>query len=150
MKGKHFLDTSFVYKLLIAKNDQLTHEQQEQERKSQMKEMIESMNLLLEELRKYKSLDNKTINQLRLDVNQVQLPYAYFLPDISQVRSIRLTSRRIVVIFFSCSSLSIRKNRLSVIPMIVCKHGSTWKIGHLINDISTTICNQNSSTNFIS
>ena len=100
MKGGHYLDRSFVYKILIPKNDQLTHEQQQQQRKSQMKEMIESMNLLLEELRKHKSLDNKTINQLRLDASQVQLPYAYFLPDISQVRSVRLTSRRIVVIFF--------------------------------------------------
>ena len=68
-----------------------------------MKEMMESMNLLLEELRKHKLLDNKTINKLRLHASQVQLPCAYFLPDISQVRSIRLTSRRIVVIFFSCS-----------------------------------------------
>ena len=110
MKGEHYLDRSFVYKILIAKNDQLTHEEQQQERKSQMKEMIESMNLLLEELRKHKSLDNKTINQLRLDASQVQLPYAYFLPDISQVRSIRrLISRRSLVIFFSCSSSSIRK-----------------------------------------
>ena len=40
-----------------------------------MKEMIESMNLLLEELRKHKSLDNKTINQLRLDPNHVQLSF---------------------------------------------------------------------------
>ena len=111
MKGEHFLDRSFVYKILISKNDQLTHEQQQQERNTQMKEMIESMNLLLEELRKRKSSDSKTINQLRLDASQVQLPYAYFLPDISQVRSIRqLTSRRIVIIFiFPCSSSSVRK-----------------------------------------
>ena len=100
MKGEHCLDRSFVYKILIAKNDQLSHEQQQQERNTQMKEMIESMNLLLEELRKHKSLDNKTINRLRLDPNHVQLPYAYFLPDISQVRCVRLTSGRIVVILF--------------------------------------------------
>ena len=99
MKGEHYLDRSFIYKILIAKNDQLSHEQQQQERNTQMKEMIESMNLLLEELRKHKSLDNKTINQLRLDPNQVQLLYAYFLPDISQVRCVRLTSRRSLVIF---------------------------------------------------
>ena len=109
MKDEHYLDRSFVYKILIAKNDQLSHEQQQQERNTQMKEMIESMNLLLEELRKHKALDNKTVNQLRLDASQVQLPYAYFLPDIAQVRSIRLTSRQIVVIFFSCSSSSVRK-----------------------------------------
>ena len=38
-KGEHYLDRSFVYKILIAKNDQLTHEQQQQqqERKTQMK-----------------------------------------------------------------------------------------------------------------
>ena len=110
MKGEHYLDKSLVYKILIAKNDQLSHEQQQQERKSQMKEMIESMNLLLEELRKHKSLGNKTINQLHLDVNQVQLPYAYFLPDIFQVRSIRLTSRRIVVIFFRVHCRLLRKS----------------------------------------
>ena len=107
MKGAHYLDRSYVYKILIAKNDQLSHEQQQQQqqRKTQMKEMIESINLLLEELRKHKSLDNKTINRLRLDPNQVQLPYAYFLPDILQVRSVRLTSRRNFVIFFVCIAI---------------------------------------------
>ena len=102
----------FIIKLIPMKKynyDQLSHEQrqqqQQQQRKTQMKEMIESINLLLEELRKHKSLDNKTINRLRLDPNQVQLPYTYFLPDISQVRSVRLTSRRSFVIFFVCIAI---------------------------------------------
>ena len=69
MKGEHYLDRSFVYEILIAKHDQLSHEQQQQERNTQMKEMIESMNLLLEELKRHKSLDDKTINQLRLDAS---------------------------------------------------------------------------------
>ena len=47
--------------------------------------MIESMNILLEELRKHKSLDNDTIDTLRINANKLKVPYAYFLPDISKV-----------------------------------------------------------------
>ena len=104
MKGERYLENSNAYKVLICKNDEISHEEQQQQIKTQLKEMIESMNLLLEELRKYKSLDNKTIDRLRLDLSKVQLPYAYFLPDISKVRYNKWTSLLILlnVLVYGC------------------------------------------------
>ena len=51
--------------VLIYENHEISHEQQQI--KTGLKEMIESMNLLLEELRKHEALDNKTIGRVCLE-----------------------------------------------------------------------------------
>lgn len=78
-----YMVRSDAYKVLISKADEGSNNQQIQ---NDMKEMIDSMNILLEDLRKHKSLDYDAINKLLIDTNKVKLPYLYFLPDISKVK----------------------------------------------------------------
>ena len=72
-----------AYKLLIGKQDENTNEQHMQ---SELKELVDSMNILLESLQRHKSLDKDTIKRLFVDINKIQLPHLYFLPDVSKVR----------------------------------------------------------------
>ncbi|CAF1023286.1 unnamed protein product [Rotaria magnacalcarata] len=56
-----------------------------QQWQTELNQMVESMNLLLESLKNHESLNLDLYNGLLVDASKVKLPYLYFLPDVSKV-----------------------------------------------------------------
>ena len=82
-KADDFLTTTDAYKALLT----LEEGNHGQQFRSEFSEMIDSINSALGILKRRKALDHETVDWLRLDPAKVQLPYLYFLPDISKVSS---------------------------------------------------------------
>lgn len=109
-KASEYLTRSDAYKLVKAKdieNDMQT----DQLLQNDLKEMIESMNYLLDNLKQHKSLDDDTVQSLQVDESKIKLPELYFLPDVSKF------------------------NEVSLVPYITSKHSPTWKIAKFLNKI---------------
>jgi DNA-binding transcriptional regulator GbsR (MarR family) len=71
-----------TYQVLIALNEDLYEEQLSHE----FNQMIESINMALDTLKIRNALDQETVQRLHIDPTKVQIPYLYFLPDLSKVR----------------------------------------------------------------
>ncbi|CAF4640625.1 unnamed protein product [Rotaria socialis] len=80
-KAYDYVSKSDAYKMLLNKDK----DNDGQEWQVQLKEMIESINLLLESLKNHKAINIDLFNRLLVDARKVKLPYLYFLPDISKV-----------------------------------------------------------------
>ncbi|CAF3826272.1 unnamed protein product [Rotaria sp. Silwood1] len=76
-----------------------------------LKDMIESMNSLIEKLKTHKSIKDDLYNRLVADPTKVKLPYLYFLPNVS------------------------KDNTTTLVPFITSKYSSTWKIGKYLNQL---------------
>ncbi|CAF3411863.1 unnamed protein product [Rotaria socialis] len=76
-----------------------------------LKDMLDSIDLLLAALKHNRSIDAETYNRLRIDPSQVKLPQLYFLTDLAD---------------FATSGLKL---------MIVAKDSATWKIGLYLDQL---------------
>jgi hypothetical protein len=83
-KADDYLAKTDTYKLLITIYD----ESNEQPMHDEFKEMIESINFALETLEKRNAVDKDLFDRLHVNASKVELPYLYFLPDISKVRNL--------------------------------------------------------------
>lgn len=81
-----YLAMSEDYKCILNPTENQSNPSTTKNYQNDLKDMIESMNLLLESLKNHKSIDKDTYNKLLIDPRKVKLPYIYFLPDISQVK----------------------------------------------------------------
>ena len=79
-KANKYLLKSDAYELLSIKSNK------DQQVPKEVKEMMTTINKLLEQLKENKSLDKKTIDSFLIDPDTIKLPYLYFLPDVSKVR----------------------------------------------------------------
>ena len=104
-KADHYLNTTDAYKLLLT----LDEDNDKQQFWREFNEMVHSINSSLDLLKRRKALDQATVNRLRPDPTKVQLPYLYFLPDVSNA------------------------GEVSLMPMIPSRSSVTWKIGQYIN-----------------
>ena len=80
-KANDYLLKSDAYKVLLNKDK----ENDGQPWQAELKQMVESMNLLLESLKNHKAINIDLYNRLLVDASKVKLPCLYFLPDISKV-----------------------------------------------------------------
>ena len=80
-KANDYLLKSDAYKVLLNKDK----ENDDQPWQAELKQMEESMNLLLESLKNHKAINIDLYNRLLVDASKVKLPCLYFLPDISKV-----------------------------------------------------------------
>ncbi|CAF4709716.1 unnamed protein product, partial [Rotaria socialis] len=96
-----------------------------QQWETELKQMVESLNLLLESLKNHKAVSIDLYNRLLVDASKVKLPYLYFLPDVS------------------------KENEISLVPYITSQHSATWKIGKYLNELLRPFVDKNiSSTTF--
>ena len=80
-KANDYLLKSDAYKVLL----NIDKENDGQPWQAELKQMEESMNLLLESLKNHKAINIDLYNRLLVDASKVKLPCLYFLPDISKV-----------------------------------------------------------------
>ncbi|CAF2104345.1 unnamed protein product [Rotaria magnacalcarata] len=106
-KAIDYLTKSDAYKLLFSKDK----EDGNQRWYIEFKEMICSMNVLLENLRKHKAVNEDLYNRLLLDTIKVKVPYLYFLPDVS------------------------KENGISLVPHVSSHSTATYKIGKYLNEL---------------
>ena len=86
-KAEKYLAKTDDYKRLITPTDSQVNPTEQLQ--NELTDMIDSMNTLLDTLKQHKSVDNNTINKLRVDPSKVKLPYISFLPDIAKVRHMK-------------------------------------------------------------
>ncbi|CAF4330785.1 unnamed protein product [Rotaria sp. Silwood2] len=89
-----------------------------QEWKNENKEMIDSMNFLLEQLKNHKAITNDIYEQLLINIDKVQLQDLYFLPDIS------------------------KENQILLVPYIVTHHSATTKLGKILHQVLQPFVNK--------
>ncbi|CAF4090589.1 unnamed protein product [Rotaria sordida] len=106
-KADRYLTRSDDYEILININD----ETNEKPLDGALKEMIESMNSLLEKLKTHKAIKDDLYQQLVADPKKVKIPYLYFLPNISN------------------------ENDISLVPIITSRSSATWEIGKYLNQL---------------
>ncbi|CAF2243612.1 unnamed protein product, partial [Rotaria magnacalcarata] len=116
-KAYDYLSKSDAYKVLLNKDKGNSGQQWQ----GQLKEMVESMNLLLESLKNHKAINIDLFNRLLVDASKVKLPCLYFLPDIS------------------------KENEISLVPYITSKHSATWRIGKYLNELLRPFVDKNLS-----
>ncbi|CAF5140036.1 unnamed protein product, partial [Rotaria magnacalcarata] len=80
-KAYDYLSKSDAYKVLLNKDKDNGGQQWQIE----LKQMVESMNLLLESLKNHKAVNIDLFNRLLVDASKVKLTCLYFLPDVSKV-----------------------------------------------------------------
>ncbi|CAF3383452.1 unnamed protein product [Rotaria socialis] len=80
-KAYDYVSKSDAYKVLL-KKDKGNGDQKWQ---TELNQMVESMNLLLESLKNHEFLNVDLYNGLLDDASKVKLPCLYFLPDVSKV-----------------------------------------------------------------
>ncbi|CAF1204862.1 unnamed protein product, partial [Rotaria magnacalcarata] len=78
---------------------------------TELNQMVESMNLLLESLKNHKVVNIDLFNRLLVDASKVKLPCLYFLPNVS------------------------KENEISLVPYITSQHSATWKISKYLNEL---------------
>ncbi|CAF2234943.1 unnamed protein product, partial [Rotaria magnacalcarata] len=123
-KAYDYVSKSDAYKVLLNKDKGYGGQQWQTE----LNQMAESMNLLLESLKNHESLNVDLFNRLLVDASKVKLPYLYFLPDVS------------------------KENEISLVPYITSKHSATWRISKYLNELlrpfvdkilsTTTFCDE--------
>ncbi|CAF1279138.1 unnamed protein product [Rotaria sordida] len=106
-KADRYLTRSEDYEVLI----NITDETNEKTLDLSIKEMIDSMNSLLEKLKTHKAIKDDLYKQLIADPNKIKLPHLYFLPNISN------------------------ENDISLVPIITSRFSATWKIGKYLNQL---------------
>ncbi|CAM2711106.1 unnamed protein product [Rotaria socialis] len=117
-KAYDYLSKSDAYKVLLNKDTDNGGQQWQIE----LKQMVESMNLLLESLKNHKAVNIDLFNRLLVDASKVKLPYLYFLPDVS------------------------KENEISLVPYITSQHSATWRIGKYLNELLRPFVDKNLST----
>ncbi|CAF3235064.1 unnamed protein product [Rotaria socialis] len=117
-KAYDYLSKSDAYKALLNKDKDNGGQQWQTE----LNQMVESMNLLLESLKNHKAVNIDLFNRLLVDASKVKLPYLYFLPDVS------------------------KENEISLVPYITSKHSATWRIGKYLNELLRPFVDKNLST----
>jgi hypothetical protein len=76
-----------TYEVLMTMNkEEEEEENSEQQLKIKLNQIIESINWALGVLKNRSDLKADIVKKLRIEPSQVQLPYLYFLPDVSKVR----------------------------------------------------------------
>ena len=83
-----FMEKTDIFKVLITMDE----ENNELYLHNELYEMYESMNFILETMHKKNAIDDDLFERLRVNASKVNLPYLYFLPDVSKVRNTPLTS----------------------------------------------------------
>ncbi|CAF4967921.1 unnamed protein product, partial [Rotaria socialis] len=106
-KAYDYVSKSDAYKVLLNKDKGYGGQQWQTE----LNQMAESMNLLLESLKNHESLNVDLYNGLLVDASKVKLPYLYFLPDVS------------------------KENEISLVPYITSQHSATWRISKYLNEL---------------
>ncbi|CAF4567441.1 unnamed protein product [Rotaria sp. Silwood2] len=106
-KADKYLTRSDEYKVLI----NMDEESNEQPLHTALKNMIESMNSLLEQSKTHKAIKEDLYNRLVVDPTKVKLPNLYFLPNVS------------------------KENDITLVPIITSKQSATWKIGKYLNQL---------------
>ena len=87
-KMDDFMEKTGIFKVLLTMDE----ENNEQYLHNELYEMYESMNFILETMHKKNAIDGDLFERLRVNASKVNLPYLYFLPDVSKVRNTPLTS----------------------------------------------------------
>ncbi|CAF4799391.1 unnamed protein product, partial [Rotaria sp. Silwood2] len=80
VKADKYLTKSEEYKVLI----NMDEESNEQPLHTALKNMMESMNSLLEQLKTHKAIKEDLYKRLVVDQTKVKLPNLYFLPNVSK------------------------------------------------------------------
>jgi hypothetical protein len=81
-KANDYLAKTDAYKILITMDENNLDDW-----RNELNNMIDSMNFILETMHKKNALDDDLFNRLRIDASKVELPHLYFLPDVSKVRN---------------------------------------------------------------
>lgn len=81
-QANEYLLKSDVYKVFTSRNN----ENNGHHLQNELKEMNETINFLLGDLKRCDAFDNEIYNRLLIDESKVKLPYIYFLPDVSKVK----------------------------------------------------------------
>ncbi|CAF4595695.1 unnamed protein product, partial [Rotaria sp. Silwood2] len=89
-KVNKYLTRSDEYKVLI----NMDEENNEQPLYTALKNMIEPINSLLEQLKTHKAIKDDLYNRLVADPNKVKLPYLYFLPNVFKGRQILIITSK--------------------------------------------------------
>ncbi|CAF4608751.1 unnamed protein product, partial [Rotaria sp. Silwood2] len=106
-KADKYLTKSEEYKVLINMDEEIN----EQPLHTALKNMMESMNSLLEQLKTHKAIKEDLYKRLVVDPTKVKLPNLYFLPNVS------------------------KENDITLVPIITSKLSATWKIGKYLNQL---------------
>ncbi|CAF3392411.1 unnamed protein product [Rotaria socialis] len=107
-KAFDYLTKCDAWKCIITK----ANDTKDSKWRDEVKEIIETMNFLLETLKQRKFIQTDLYNRLIIDPKKVILPYADFLPDVSS-----------------------KTNEIVVVPYIVLRNSPTWKIAKYITDL---------------
>lgn len=92
-KSNAYLINNDAYRVLMT----ISEENTEQQIQIEINEMIESMNMALDILKRRKALNQDVIKRITIDKTKVRVPHLYFLPDVSNVR---LPSVNLIIIFY--------------------------------------------------
>ncbi|CAF1435315.1 unnamed protein product, partial [Rotaria sordida] len=103
-KANDYLLQTDSYKLLSLIDDI-------QQWQNNFREMIDSMNYLLQQLKQHKAIQNDLYERLVIDFSKIQLTYLYFLPDIS------------------------KENEITLVPYILTHQSATIKIGKFLQQV---------------
>ncbi|CAF1305142.1 unnamed protein product, partial [Rotaria magnacalcarata] len=117
-KAYDYVSKSDAYKVL-PKKDKGNGGQKWQ---TELNQMVEFMNLLLESLKNHEFLNVDLYNGLLVDASKAKLPCLYFLPDVSE------------------------ENEISLVPYITSKHSATWRISKYLNELLRPFVDKNRST----
>ncbi|CAF4309896.1 unnamed protein product [Rotaria sp. Silwood2] len=106
-KADRYLLTSEDYDILFDVNNVIN----EKPLNVAIKDMIESMNSLLEQLKTHKAITIDLYKQFMADPTNIKLPYLYFLPNVSN------------------------ENVMSLLPIVTSQYSATWKIAKYLNKL---------------
>ncbi|CAF5080391.1 unnamed protein product [Rotaria sp. Silwood1] len=76
-----------------------------------IKDMIESINALLEQLKIHKGITDDLYKQFIVNPTRLKIPYLYFLPNLSN------------------------ENVLSLVPIVTSQYSTTWKMAKYLNKL---------------
>ncbi|CAF4377333.1 unnamed protein product, partial [Rotaria sp. Silwood2] len=83
----------------------------------------ENIELYLDDRKKYKHI----LDKIMVHIGQVEMPYLYFLPDISQVSSFHLTINHFLVYVFI---FLFKKQKISAVPIVTSTRAITSRYWH--------------------
>ncbi len=100
-KATDYLTKMDTYEVLMTMNkEEEEEENSEQQLKIKLNQIIESINWALGVLKNRSDLKADIVKKLRIEPSQVQLPYLYFLPDVSKVRELHRLFLFLVYLYF--------------------------------------------------
>ncbi|CAF3677425.1 unnamed protein product [Rotaria sp. Silwood1] len=106
-KADQYLTRSEDYRVLI----NINAENNDKPLDVALKDMIDSMNTLVEQLKTHKAIKDDLYKRFIADVTKTKLPYLYFLPNIS------------------------KESGISLVPIITSHQSATWKIAKYLNQL---------------